>query len=39
MVDVCELVACGSGSGLVADSSEHGNKLSGSIKGREFPKD
>jgi hypothetical protein len=32
----CELVASGSGQGLVVDSSEHGNETAGSIKGRDF---
>jgi hypothetical protein len=30
------LDSCGSGQGLVADSSEHGNELSVSIKGGKF---
>jgi hypothetical protein len=32
----CGLDACGSGKGPVVDSCEHGNELSGSIKGGEF---
>jgi hypothetical protein len=30
------LVACGSGQVTVADTCEHGNELSGSIRSREF---
>jgi len=33
---MCELDACGSGWGPAADSCEHRNEPSGSIKGREY---
>jgi hypothetical protein len=33
MVQMCELDSSSSGYGLVAGSCEHGNELSGSIKG------